>query len=70
MLHVAHFHHFVEVTVFEDIKTRPGDKRKREKGNDPSDIESYKGENLFCLLSWCETSPVFNRVTIYYVHCN
>ena len=51
MLHVVHFHHCVEVTVFEDIKARPGDKRKREKGNDPSDIESYKGETLFCLLS-------------------
>ena len=30
-------------TVFEATKNRPGDKRKREKGGDPSDIEGYLG---------------------------
>merc|ERR1711874_738798 len=30
-------------TVFEDNKKRPLDKRKREKNNDPSDIEGYLG---------------------------
>ncbi|XP_065057544.1 pre-mRNA-processing factor 17-like [Rhopilema esculentum] len=31
------------VTVFEDTKARPGDKRRREEVGQPSDIESYKG---------------------------
>ena len=30
-------------TVFEDVKPRPKDKRKREKNTDPSDIEGYLG---------------------------
>eukprot|EP00794_Sanderia_malayensis_P000479 gene479-1124_t len=31
------------ITVFEDTKPRPGDKRVREEAGDPSDIEAYKG---------------------------
>ena len=42
---------FSEVTVFEDIKARPGDKRRREDSGDPSDIESYKGNGIITLLS-------------------
>ncbi|EDO38814.1 predicted protein [Nematostella vectensis] len=30
-------------TVFESVKTRPGDKRKREGRGDPGDIEGYQG---------------------------
>lgn len=36
-------YYLVEITVFEDVKARPGDKRKREELGDPADIESYKG---------------------------
>ena len=43
----AWFIYFLEVTVFEGIKARPGDKRKREKLGDPSEIESYKGKTIF-----------------------
>merc|ERR1712048_240631 len=32
-----------EVTVFEAVKSRPGDKRKKEKRGDPGDIDGYKG---------------------------
>ncbi len=31
------------LTVFEASKKRPGDKRKKERNNDPSDIEGYLG---------------------------
>ena len=37
--------------MFEDIKARPGDKRRREDSGDPSDIESYKGNGNVTLFS-------------------
>merc|ERR1711942_382014 len=39
----AHVNAFEFETVFEDVKKRPLDKRKREKNTDPADIDGYLG---------------------------
>ena len=37
------FKYFAGVTVFEALKKREGDKRKRQKNDNPHDIEGYLG---------------------------
>ena len=37
------FKYFAGVTVFEALKKREGDKRKRQKNDKPDDIEGYLG---------------------------